>query len=47
MKSGSTSPVMHGTFCSAPLSHFFHNDYDTYIFDTTRERGQQKEPASR
>ena len=37
MKAGPTAPVMQGDFCSVPLAHFFHNDYNTYVFDMKRE----------
>ncbi len=37
MKAGPTAPVMQGDFCSVPLVHFFHNGYDTYVFDMKQE----------
>ncbi len=40
MAGGADSYVMHGTFCSAPVDQFFHNGYQTYVFDMDRELGR-------
>ncbi len=42
MAGGPDSYVMRGTFCSAPVDRFFHNGYQTYVFDMDRERAMGK-----